>query len=166
MLLFSSVKHQKTLAKIQAPDVFFSCTSFPKNPSNLKVSLIITPRHQTLINAMRLKQAPPPPTCTASERPLVGCFGSLGTVGGSSHAWPAALSVEGVGCLPGFLARTSHGMNAPGMMKAMCARVDQLLILGMGDLPPLIGILVMGPYKPLRNWVDEFIPYYMEIMGV
>ena len=21
----------------------------------------------------------------------------------------------------------------------------------------------MGPYKPLRNWVDEFIPYYMEI---
>ena len=24
----------------------------------------------------------------------------------------------------------------------------------------------MGPYKPLRNWVDEFIPYYMEIMGV
>ena len=23
----------------------------------------------------------------------------------------------------------------------------------------------MGPYKPLRNWVDEFIPYYMEIMG-
>ena len=24
----------------------------------------------------------------------------------------------------------------------------------------------MGPYKPLRNWVDEFIPYYMEVMGV
>ena len=24
----------------------------------------------------------------------------------------------------------------------------------------------MGPYKPLRNWVDEFIRYYMEIMGV
>ena len=23
----------------------------------------------------------------------------------------------------------------------------------------------MGPYKPLRTWVDEFIPYYMEIMG-
>ena len=21
-------------------------------------------------------------------------------------------------------------------------------------------------YKPLRSWVDEFIPYYMEIMGV
>ena len=21
----------------------------------------------------------------------------------------------------------------------------------------------MGPYKPLRTWVDEFIPYYMEI---
>ncbi len=28
------------------------------------------------------------------------------------------------------------------------------------------GILIKGPYKPLRNWVDEFIPYYMEIMGV
>ena len=25
---------------------------------------------------------------------------------------------------------------------------------------------IMGPYKPLRTWVDEFIPYYMEIMGV
>ena len=24
----------------------------------------------------------------------------------------------------------------------------------------------MGPYKPLRTWVDEFIPYYVEIMGV
>ena len=24
----------------------------------------------------------------------------------------------------------------------------------------------MGPYKPLRTWVAEFIPYYMEIRGV
>ena len=33
----------------------------------------------------------------------------------------------------------------------------------IGDklIPPLIGILIMGRYKPLRNWVDEFIPYYM-----
>ena len=23
----------------------------------------------------------------------------------------------------------------------------------------------MGPYKPLRNWVDEFIPYYIYIYG-
>ena len=31
-------------------------------------------------------------------------------------------------------------------------------------IPPFIdGILIMGPYKPLRTWVDEFIPYYMEI---
>ena len=30
-------------------------------------------------------------------------------------------------------------------------------------IPPLIGNLIMGPYKPLRTWVDEFIPYYMEI---
>ncbi len=34
-------------------------------------------------------------------------------------------------------------------------------------IPPLMtGILIMGLYKPLRIWVDEFIPYYMEIMGV
>ena len=49
----------------------------------------------------------------------------------------------------------------------ICARVDQLLVLGMGDLQPLMtGILISWVYKPLQNWVDEFIPYYMEIMGV
>ena len=48
----------------------------------------------------------------------------------------------------------------------ICAMVKSRVLLGMGDLPPLIGILIMGPYKPLRDWVDEFIPYYMEIMGV
>ena len=32
--------------------------------------------------------------------------------------------------------------------------------------PLMTGILIMRPYKPLRTWVDEFIPYYMEIMGV
>ena len=35
----------------------------------------------------------------------------------------------------------------------------------IGDklIPPLIG----NPYNgALRTWVDEFIPYYMEIMGV
>ena len=38
----------------------------------------------------------------------------------------------------------------------------------IGDGHPTFndGILLMGPYKPLRTWVDEFIPYYMEIMGV
>ena len=38
-------------------------------------------------------------------------------------------------------------------------------LLGMGDrAPPLMtGILIVGIYKPLRNRVDEFIPYYMEI---
>ena len=36
------------------------------------------------------------------------------------------------------------------------------------ERPPTFndGILLMGPYKPLRTWLDEFIPYYMEIMGV
>ena len=43
--------------------------------------------------------------------------------------------------------------------------VKSRVFLGMGDLPPLI-VLIMGPYKPLRNWVDFPIPYYMEIMGV
>ena len=33
----------------------------------------------------------------------------------------------------------------------------------MGDLPPLGNPYFMGPYKPLRTWVDEFIPYYMEM---
>ena len=37
-------------------------------------------------------------------------------------------------------------------------RVDQLLVLGIGDLQPLMtGILISWVYKPLRNWVDEFI---------
>ena len=47
---------------------------------------------------------------------------------------------------------------------------SRVVFLGMGDRdPPLMtGILIMGPYKPLRTWVDEFIPYYLyvEIMGV
>ena len=51
---------------------------------------------------------------------------------------------------------------------SICARVDQLLVLGMGTPPTFNdGILIMGPYKPLRNWVDEFIPYYIgNVMGV
>ncbi len=43
-------------------------------------------------------------------------------------------------------------------------RVDQLLVLGM-VIQPLVG----NPYNGYMNpyyWVDEFIPYYMEIMGV
>ena len=49
----------------------------------------------------------------------------------------------------------------------ICAMVKSRVLLGMGDLPPFNdGILIMGPYKPPRDWVDEFIPYYMEIMGV
>ena len=41
---------------------------------------------------------------------------------------------------------------------------SKLVVLGMGDLPPLIG----NPYNGYINpyyWVDEFIPYYMEING-
>ena len=44
----------------------------------------------------------------------------------------------------------------------ICAVVKSRYI---GDGHPTFnnGILIMGPYKPLRNWVDEFIPYYMEM---
>ena len=39
------------------------------------------------------------------------------------------------------------------------------LVLGDKLIQPLMtGILIMGPYKPLRTWVVEFpIPYYMEM---
>ena len=40
--------------------------------------------------------------------------------------------------------------------------MKKLVVLGMGDLPPLIG----NPYNGYINpyyWVDEFIPYYMEM---
>ncbi len=42
---------------------------------------------------------------------------------------------------------------------------SKLLVLGM-VIQPLIGILIMGPYKPLCDWVEFPIPYYMEIMRV
>ena len=46
-----------------------------------------------------------------------------------------------------------------------CAMVKSRYI---GDGHPTFndGILTMGPYKPLRTWVEFPIPYYMEIMGV
>ena len=47
----------------------------------------------------------------------------------------------------------------------MGARLSRFL--GDGRPPTFSdGILIMEPYKPLRTWVDEFIPYCMEIMGV
>ncbi len=52
--------------------------------------------------------------------------------------------------------------------KAICAMVKVVAFHWGWDGRPTFndGILIMGPYKPLRTWVDEFIPYYMEIMGV
>ena len=50
----------------------------------------------------------------------------------------------------------------------MCHGQNQSRFVGDGR-PPTWKIgnpYFMGPYKPLRNWVDEFIPYYVEIMGV
>ena len=45
--------------------------------------------------------------------------------------------------------------------------VKNHFFLGDGKNPTFNdGILIMGPYKPLRNWVEFPIPYYMEIMGV
>ena len=40
----------------------------------------------------------------------------------------------------------------------ICPMVKSRVLLGM-IIPPLVGILIMGPCKPLRTWVDEFIPY-------
>ena len=38
--------------------------------------------------------------------------------------------------------------------------------MGMGDLPPLMTGHPYNGYKNPYYWVDEFIPYYMEIIGV
>ena len=46
----------------------------------------------------------------------------------------------------------------------ICAMVKVVAILGMGNLPPLIGILIMGISTPTIGLMT--IPYYMEIMGV
>ena len=52
-----------------------------------------------------------------------------------------------------------HHLYEPGSINS--------LVLGDKLIQPLMtGILIMGPYKPLRNRVDEFIPYYMEIIVV
>ena len=55
-----------------------------------------------------------------------------------------------------------------GTLGSWCVPWSRLSrFLGDGKPPTFNdGILIMGPYKPLRDWVDEFIPYYMEIMGV
>ena len=45
---------------------------------------------------------------------------------------------------------------------AMCAMVKSRVLLGMADLPPLIG----NPYNGYINRLILTIPYYMEIMGV
>ena len=43
---------------------------------------------------------------------------------------------------------------------------SKLYVLGMGDIQPFNReSLSWGPINPYY-WVDEFIPYYMEIMGV
>ena len=48
---------------------------------------------------------------------------------------------------------------------SICAMVKSRVCLGMGDLPPLIGILIKSICKPLRDWADEFITYYIEILA-
>ena len=68
---------------------------------------------------------------------------------------------------PGSSLFSSYEVEAPTpTLGNQGIRVDQLLVLGMVDLPPLMtGILIMGPYKPLRNWVEFPIRYYMENNG-
>ena len=47
----------------------------------------------------------------------------------------------------------------------MCHGQGCRVFWGMGKIPPLIGILIMGPYKPPTIGLMT-IPYYIEIMGV
>ena len=47
----------------------------------------------------------------------------------------------------------------------MCHGQGCRVFWGMGKILPLMGILVMGPYKPLRIWVEFPIPYG-NVMGV
>ena len=49
--------------------------------------------------------------------------------------------------------------NEPGSINS--------LVLGDGNNPTFNdgNPYFMGTYKPLRTWVDEFIPYYIEING-
>ena len=55
-----------------------------------------------------------------------------------------------------------YNPNKTGEYNPLYVPGSKLPMLGM-VISPLIGIVLMGPYKPLRTWVDEFIPYYMEI---
>ena len=48
----------------------------------------------------------------------------------------------------------------------MCHGQARRVFLGMGDLPPLMGILISWAYKPLYGLGLMTIPYYMEILGV
>ena len=48
-------------------------------------------------------------------------------------------------------------------LKQLYVPWSKVAILGMGDLPPLMTESLYWVYKPLRNWVDFPIPYYMEI---
>ena len=57
--------------------------------------------------------------------------------------------------------QTSRGLKGCHGHQMSCFVGDGMVI------PPLMTeSLFHGPYKLLRTWVDEFIPYYMEIMGV
>ena len=61
-----------------------------------------------------------------------------------------------------------HPIQAPngtGIFLYLHEPGSKLLVLGMGIIPPLIGNPLNGYINPYY-WVDEFIPYYMEIMGV
>ena len=60
---------------------------------------------------------------------------------------------------------THRNLRDVSTLLLICAMVKSRVLLGMGDLPPFI----RNPYNGYINpyyWVDEFIPYYMEIMGV
>ena len=60
---------------------------------------------------------------------------------------------------------TNRGENSKNVWVATTESYEpgsKLLVLGL-VIQPFVGNPYNGAYKPLRNWVDEFIPYYMEM---
>ena len=86
-----------------------------------------------------------------------------------SSTYPATGNLQKSGFNSRPYIRETWGGRLPGQA-TNCSSLDVPMVksrnIGDGHPTFLIGILIMGPYKPLRTWVEFPIPYYMEIMGV
>ena len=56
----------------------------------------------------------------------------------------------------------AHRTEKNGFLEPKCAMVKVVAFYWRWELiqPLMTGILIMGPYKPLRNWVELTIPYW------